>query len=72
MTQSHLITINNKKSRVTNKEKGGKGRGREGREGRRVAVGVADCLGMGGKGGPVTDRPGKKVVGEGAREGMIE
>ena len=37
-----------------------------------VAARVAACLGMGGKGGLVTDRPGKKVVGEGAREGMNE
>ena len=42
------------------------------RRGEGVAARVAACLGMGGKGGLVTDRPGKKVVGEGAREGMIE
>ena len=63
------ITIKNKKSHITNKKRGGKGGRRGGREGREVAVRVADCLGMGGEGGLVMDRPGKKVVGEGAREG---
>ena len=38
----------------------------------RVAVSVAVCREMGGKGGSVTVRPGKKVVGQGAREGMNE
>ena len=37
-----------------------------------LAVRVAACLGMGGKGVPVTARPGKNVVGQGVREGMNE